>query len=62
MPPGAGTNLPRSVGLFGGHGAGRHAAVLAVWALAGATLLAVAAFRRPHIAASAGLAVAEVRA
>jgi hypothetical protein len=45
MPPGAGGNLLRSTGYFDGAAAGGHAAVLAAWALAGLTLLFVAALR-----------------
>ena len=46
MPPGAGGNLLRSTGYFDGAAAGGHIAVLAVWALAGLGLLAIAAMRR----------------
>jgi hypothetical protein len=46
MPPGAGANLLRSTGYFDGAAAGGHAAVLAVWALAGIALLAIAGARR----------------
>jgi hypothetical protein len=45
MPPGAGGNLLRSTGYFDGAAAGGHIAVLAVWALVGLALLAVAAVR-----------------
>jgi hypothetical protein len=45
MPPGAGGNLLRSTGLFDGAGAGTHATVLAVWALAGLALLGISALR-----------------
>jgi hypothetical protein len=46
MPPGAGGNLLRSTGFFDGAAAAGHLAVLATWALAGLTLLLVAARRR----------------
>jgi hypothetical protein len=46
MPPGAGANLLRSTGYFDGAAAGGHAAVLAIWVLAGLALLTVAALRR----------------
>ena len=54
LPPGAGGNLLRSTGFFDGAGAGRPTAVLAVWALAGLTLLLAAAARgrRPVPAAA----------
>ena len=39
LPPGAGGNLLRSTGFFDGAAAGRHVAVLAVWAVAGMVLL-----------------------
>ncbi len=45
MPPGAGGNLLRSTGYFDGAAAGGHAAVLAVWSIAGLALLFVAALR-----------------
>jgi len=45
LPPGAGGNLLRSTGLFGGAGAGSHLAVLAAWALAGLGCLALAGLR-----------------
>jgi hypothetical protein len=53
LPPGAGSNALRSTGYFDGAAVGGHLAVLAVWALAGLALLAVAAVRarRPVLAA-----------
>ena len=51
----------RSIGLFDGHGSAGHAAVLAVWALVGITLLMVAALRR-HTLAAARVIVANVPA
>jgi hypothetical protein len=53
MPPGAGGNLLRSTGFFDGAGAGRHAAVLLVWAGIGLCLLALAAARSRRPAAVA---------
>jgi hypothetical protein len=56
MPPGAGANLLRSTGFFDGAGSGKHAAVLAVWAVAGLAVLLVAEARgrvsspRSHLA------------
>jgi hypothetical protein len=46
MPPGAGGSLLRSTGLFDGAAAGRHVAVLAVWAVAGIALLLATAYRK----------------
>jgi hypothetical protein len=46
MPPGAGGNLLRSTGLFDGAAAGRHVAVLAVWAAVGFALLVATAVSR----------------
>jgi hypothetical protein len=51
LPPGAGGNLVRSTGLFDGAAAGGHVAVLAVWALAGLSLLFVSAARSRRTAA-----------
>ena len=51
----------RSIGLFDGHGSAGHAAVLAVWALVGITLLMVAALCR-HTLAAARVVVANVPA
>jgi hypothetical protein len=55
LPPGAGGNLLRSTGFFDGAGAGRHAAVLAAWALLGFAALAAAWLRgrRPAVVAAA---------
>jgi hypothetical protein len=55
LPPGAGGNLLRSTGFFDGAGAGRHAAVLAAWALLGFAALAAAWLRgrRPVVVAAA---------
>lgn len=53
LPPGAGSNLLRSTGYFDGAGAAGHLAVLAVWALAGLGLLALA-HRRAHRSSLAG--------
>jgi hypothetical protein len=45
MPAGAGGNLLRSTGFFDGAAASGHVTVLAVWALVGLAVLAVAALR-----------------
>jgi hypothetical protein len=50
LPPGAGGSLVRSVAFFDGTGAGRPAAVLAVWAVAGLALVGAAALRRRRAA------------
>jgi hypothetical protein len=47
LPPGAGATLLRAVEYFNGSGAGELWAVLAAWAGAGLTLLALSAARRP---------------
>lgn len=49
LPPGAGSNLLRSTGYFDGAAAGRHVAVLAIWAVAGLAVLLVAAARERPI-------------
>ncbi len=46
MPPSAGVSAVRSVAFFDGAGAGRPLLVLAVWALAGAALIAAGMLRR----------------
>jgi hypothetical protein len=53
LPPGAGSNALRSTGFFDGAGVGGHLTVLAVWALAGLALLAVAAVRARRLALAA---------
>jgi hypothetical protein len=56
LPPGAGSNLLRSTGLFDGAGAGGHVLVLAAWATVGLGLLvaaSVAAMRRRPATATA---------
>ena len=58
MPPGAGGNLLRSTGFFDGAGAGGHALVLAVWALAGVALLLAAGARQRHASAAVPAVVA----
>ena len=58
MPPGAGGNLLRSTGFFDGAGAGGHALVLAVWALAGVALLLAAGARERRASAAVPAAVA----
>lgn len=58
LPPGAGGNLVRSTGLFDGAAAGGHVAVLAVWALAGLSLLFVSAARSRRTAAAVAPAAA----
>jgi hypothetical protein len=58
LPPGAGGNLVRSTGLFDGAAAGGHVTVLAVWALAGLSLLFVSAARSRRTAAAVAPAVA----
>jgi hypothetical protein len=52
MPPGAGGNLLRSTGFFGGAGAAEHLTVLVIWALVGlgALLAASVRARRPAVA------------
>jgi hypothetical protein len=56
MPPGAGGNLLRSTGFFDGAAASGHVTVLAVWALVGLGVLAVAALRA-HRPATASVPV-----
>jgi hypothetical protein len=56
MPPGAGGNLLRSTGFFEGAAASGHVTVLAVWALVGLAVLAVAALRA-HRPATASVPV-----
>ena len=58
MPPGAGGNLLRSTGFFDGAGAGGHALVHAVWALAGVALLLAAGARERHSSAAVPAVVA----
>jgi hypothetical protein len=58
LPPGAGGNLLRSTGFFDGAAAAGHATVLAVWALAGMGLLALAALRERRPQMSGALAPA----
>jgi hypothetical protein len=58
LPPGAGGNLLRSTGFFDGAAAGGHIAVLATWALAGFTLLGLAALRGRRTAPVAAAAAA----
>jgi hypothetical protein len=45
LPPGAGGNLLRSTGFFDGAGAGDHAVVLAIWAVAGLAAVLAPALR-----------------
>jgi hypothetical protein len=52
MPPGAGGNLLRSTGFYDGAAGEGHLVVLAAWALAGLTLLLVAALRARRPAAA----------
>lgn len=59
LPPGAGGNLLRSTGFFDGAGASGHLTVLAIWTLAGLSLLLAAELRGRRTApASAAKAAA----
>jgi hypothetical protein len=53
MPQGAALSALRAVQYFGGHGIGEAVLSLAIWAAAGAVLLATAGLGRPHKLAAA---------